>query len=57
MDKGSSENRQQAKFRRKKGETYMKKMGMTHDEWSAHNDPLFKVKGMERHKKKKELKI
>jgi len=45
-----SEKRQKAKLARGKGQLAMGKL--THNEWTQKFDPLFQIKGMERHKSK-----
>jgi hypothetical protein len=40
--------RQQAKRERKKGKAYVESIGLTLDQWSQQNDPLFQIKGKER---------
>ena len=43
--------RGEAKLNRNKGQKAMEKSGLSHSEWSKKFDPLYGVKGMERHKK------
>ena len=46
-----SKQRQQAKLARGKGQLAMKQAGMNHNQWTQQFDPLFKVKGQERHRR------
>jgi len=39
-----------SKEKRGFGKNVVKKLGSSLDEWSQRHDPLFKVKGVERHK-------
>jgi|GEM_PF-1447439 len=43
--------RSAAKAKRGFGKTVIENLGISHEEWSQRFDPLFKVKGKERHKK------
>jgi hypothetical protein len=48
--------RVEAKKSRKKGQLYMQEKGVDLIQWTRHNDPLYQVKGMDRHLKMKERK-
>jgi hypothetical protein len=43
------ESRQKAKMKRKRGLDYLKNKGIDPVKHSQTNDPLFKIKGIERH--------
>ena len=51
MKEKRTEQRQEAKLQREKGEKYLKKIKRSVNEHAQINDPLFKVKGMERHRR------
>ena len=46
-----NQKRSEAKARRGKGILAMEKAGMDHAAWTQKHDPLFKVKGKERHRR------
>ncbi len=43
--------RQEAKLARNRGQAAMKKAKMNHAQWTQQFDPLFRVKGKERHRR------
>lgn len=45
--------RQQAKLARGRGQLAMRQAGMNHARWTQQFDPLFQVKGQERHNRRK----
>ncbi len=45
-----STKRQSAKLARDRGQAAMKKAKMNHAQWTQQFDPLFQVKGKERHR-------
>jgi hypothetical protein len=46
-----NEKRTAAKLKRGFGKAAMKKEGMDHSQWAKKHDPLFKIKGKERHRR------
>lgn len=48
-----TKQRQNAKKERGKGQSYIKSKGLTEEQFAQQNDPLFKIKGIERHLKRK----
>ena len=47
----NNKKRTAAKLARNKGQDAIKKSGKSESEWAQMHDPLFKVKGKERHKR------